>query len=112
MTDEGDLIMTGITPWNPPAFVDSSLAEGSSRPLFADVVAVAPLIMLEIAVAFVVVVEEEEERKGFGEEVLSDWRSSRRSGCQGSFSRRLMIAMSSSSSSKALVEAERRVDRF
>ena len=104
--------MTGITPWKPPAAVDSVLVECSSRPLFVVVVAIAPLIWLESAAAFVVVVVEEEERKGFGEEVLSDWRSSRRSGCQGSFSRRLMIAMSSSSSSKALVEAERRVDRF
>jgi hypothetical protein len=35
------------------------------------------------------------------EAFLSVWRSSRRSGCQGSLSRRLMIAISSSSSSNA-----------
>jgi hypothetical protein len=115
MTEDGDLMMTGITPLKPPnnvAVVDSMLGEGT-------VVAVAPFMMLllllrvfEIAAAVAVVSVVEEERKGFEEVVLSDWRSSRRSGCQGSFSRRLMIAISSSSSSNALVEAERRVDRF
>lgn len=119
MTEDGDLMMTGITPLKPPdnfAVDASMLGEGSPKALVVTVT-IAPLILLLLLlrvfeVVAAVVVSVDEERKGFEEVVLSDWRSSRRSGCQGSFSRRLIIAMSSSSSSNALVEAERRVDRF
>lgn len=107
ITDAGDLVITGITPWNPPPIpalavvvvvVSMDAAKSSRLPPARRVGIGGDRLVFEL-----------------GNDVdllLSDWRSNSRSGCQGSLSSRLTMTMSSSSSSNALDEELRCRERF